>query len=303
MGALQFSIILKRLFAQLASPAIWGKAGVEFTTNNIQGMSGEDIPMMVLVMDGVREGNLGMVTTFCHHDQTKIEASEALSALCQHSLPEPSVVIVRRYTNSSYPPQGSFNFLYLDVSTLSGGASSAQFPLDRLCLHRLLPHSDTEVVLPWEEGEEGLKVYPFFWETFVAKLRGGALPLWPNATVSLYIAPHSNWEEGCWMEEGSGFHPALKGLQDINQARAQMECELAQETEGLAQRYYDRQIKLARKHERRWAQMAKEADATFQEVFSQVSLTDLIKLLPWCISSTLTLLYMSDALATPAQQD
>ena len=29
------------------------------------------------------------------------------------------------------------------------------------------PYSDTEVVLPQEEGEEGLKVYLFFWETLL----------------------------------------------------------------------------------------------------------------------------------------
>ena len=43
--------------------------------------------------------------------------------------------------------------------------------------------------------------------------------------------------------------------------------------------------------------MAKEADATFQEVFSQVSSTNSIKLLPWCIFSTVPLCYMSEALA------
>ena len=54
----------------------------------------------------------------------------------------------------------------------------------------------------------------------------------------------------------------------------------------------------------RWqAQMVKQADANFQEVFSQVSLADSMKLLPWCISSAVLLHYMSRALATTAQQD
>ena len=70
------------------------------------------------------------------------------------------------------------------------------------------------------------------------------------------------------MEEGFGFHPALKRLQGINQARVQLECELAQEAQGLARKYDSWWIRLARKHERQWAQMAKEADATFQEVLS-----------------------------------
>ena len=71
------------------------------------------------------------------------------------------------------------------------------------------------------------------------------------------------------MEEGSGFHPAIKWLQGINQARVQLECELAQEAQGLARKYNNWQIRLVRKHERWQAQMAEEADATSQEVFSQ----------------------------------
>ena len=113
-------------------------------------------------MNGVGEGNLGMVITFCHHNQAKVEASEVLSALYQCDSLEPNVVVVKRLTNSPYLPWGSFGFLYLDVTTLFGGTS---FPLDQLHLCRLLPYSDTKVVLPWEEGEEGLKVYPFFQET------------------------------------------------------------------------------------------------------------------------------------------
>ena len=95
MGALQFRIILERLFAHLASPVMWGKTCVEFIMNNSQKMSGVAVPMAILVMDGVGEGNLGMVTTFCHHNQAKVEASEVLSALCQCYLPEPSVVLVQ----------------------------------------------------------------------------------------------------------------------------------------------------------------------------------------------------------------
>ena len=59
---------------------MWGKAGVEFITTNGQKMSHEAVPMAILVTDGVREGNMGMVTTFCHHYQAKVEAPK-------HSLP------------------------------------------------------------------------------------------------------------------------------------------------------------------------------------------------------------------------
>ena len=71
----------------------------------------------------------------------------------------------------------------------------------------------------------------------------------------------------------------------------------------LARRYADRWIKQTRKHERHQAQMDEQTDATFQEVFSQVSLANSIKLLPWCLSSTIPLCYMSGVLATTAQQD
>ena len=60
--------------------------------------------MVILVTDGVGEGNLGMVTTFCHHDQSKMQATDALSALHQCKLLEPSVVVVRRYTNTCNIP-------------------------------------------------------------------------------------------------------------------------------------------------------------------------------------------------------
>ena len=159
---LHFRIILERLFTCIASPAMLGKAGMEFITSNGQNISGEAIPMVILVTDRVGEGNLGMVTTFCCHDQSNIEASDALSALCQLDLPEPSVVVVRRYTNTPFIPWGFSCPLYLGRSTFPGDASSTQFPLDQLCLCRLLPFSDTEVVLLWEEEEMGLKVLPHF---------------------------------------------------------------------------------------------------------------------------------------------
>ena len=66
--------------------------------------------------------------------------------------------------------------------------------------------------------------------------------------------------------------------------------------------YKDQQIRLARKHEKQWAQMAEETDATFQEVFSQASSTDMVKLVPWCISSAIPLCYMNEVLATMVQQ-
>ena len=47
--------------------------------------------------------------------------------------------------------------------------------------------------------------------------------------------------------------------------------------------------------------MAKEAESTFKEVLPQTSLTNSVKLLPWCISSAVPLHYMNEALTTAVQ--
>ena len=112
-GCLSFWIALERLFAHLASPSMWKQAGVEFTLDSGQKISGEIVPVAVLVTDKVEEGSLGMVTTFCHHDQAKVESSEALSTKCQWDSPKPSVVVVKIFANSPYLLQGTSSFLYL----------------------------------------------------------------------------------------------------------------------------------------------------------------------------------------------
>ena len=49
--------------------------------------------------------------------------------------------------------------------------------------------------------------------------------------------------------------------------------------------------------------MIKQIDATFEEIFSQASSADSIKLLPLCISVAVPLYYMSKKMATAMQQD
>ena len=44
--------------------------------------------MVVLITDEVEEGSLGMMTTFCHHDQAKVESLEVPSILCQQYSPQ-----------------------------------------------------------------------------------------------------------------------------------------------------------------------------------------------------------------------
>ena len=190
LGALQFLLILERLFTHIASPDMWGKAGVEFITHTGWKISGEATPMVILITDGLGEGNLGMVITFCHHDQAKMEASDAFSTLHQCDLPEPGVVVVRRYTDTTYIPQRTSHFLYLDMNTLSRGASSAQFPLDWLCQCRLLPFSEAKVVLPHEKGEVTLKVYSNSWEV-LCRSSEEEHHLWPSFAVDTLVCPPS----------------------------------------------------------------------------------------------------------------
>ena len=108
--------------------------------------------MAILISDGVEKGDLGMVTTFSSHNHTKIEASVVLTTICQCDSPMPRVFVVRCYTNIPFILQGTSRQLYLDVSDLPWGASSAQFPLDCLHLWKLLPYSKTKALLPVKKG-------------------------------------------------------------------------------------------------------------------------------------------------------
>ena len=248
-----FSIFSEKLFTHIASPAMWGKARIEFLTSNGQKISEGAIPMVILATDGVGEGNVGMVTTFCCHDQSMMEASNALSALHQCDSPEPSVVVVRKYISTPYIPLRVLLFPYLDMSTLSGDTSSAQFPLDWLHLHKIAPLLWHQGGLDLRRGRDGVESVSPFPRGSMAKLRRGALPLLPDFIVGPFIGPSPHQEEGIQMEGGFNFHPAFKLLQDVNQARTQLECVLVQQTQELAQRYDNRQITLSRRHERQRA--------------------------------------------------
>ena len=67
-----FHDVLERLFTQLTL-ALWGKPGANFITNvGRRAMNAEITPLAFLVMDGVGEGKLGMITAFCRSDQAKL---------------------------------------------------------------------------------------------------------------------------------------------------------------------------------------------------------------------------------------
>ena len=105
--ALCFHIALESLFTCLASPALWGKAGTDFINNaSRRVMSIEITPLAILVTDGIGQGKLGMITTFCRTDQVKVEPSDVLSALVWQDSSKPCVLVVKVFTNSPYFPWG-----------------------------------------------------------------------------------------------------------------------------------------------------------------------------------------------------
>ena len=74
------------------------------------------------------------------------------------------MVVMKIFTSSPYAPQGSLGFPFLDVTTLSAGTATTQFPLNWLCLCRLLLYCSIQVVLPQEKEGVRLKVLPFLKE-------------------------------------------------------------------------------------------------------------------------------------------
>ena len=57
-----------------------------------------------------------------------------------------------------------------------------------------------------------------------------------SLSVPLSASP-PHLKEDIQIEGGSGYHPALKLLQDVNQARAQLEYEPIQESQKLTEKY------------------------------------------------------------------
>ena len=255
LGALQVRIVSEGFFTYNASPDWWGKIGVEFVTITGPKKSGEATNTVILITDRVGESDLGLVMVFCHPDQARMEACDALFALLQHDSSELSVVVVRRYSNTPNIPRGASYALYLDMDAFPRGVPSTQFPLDRLHLCWLLPFSKSEVLLLSKVEEESLKMYPhlpeFPWDSLeeehhLSSPISLSIPL--PAPVSLLevctqtkkgLDSHSTCNQtedglGCHpargQTEGLGYHPSLKLLQEANQERTQLECELIWET-------------------------------------------------------------------------
>ena len=219
---------------------------------------------MILITDGVGEENLGMVTVFCCHNHNKMEASDALAALWQCNSPQPSVVVIRRHTNTPY-------IFYPNISSLSSGTSPSS-PLWTAYTSDGYSNTQTEVLLHHEEGMARFRVYPHTREVLWKGSKEGyhlsdpvllSIPL--SACLPLL-------EEVTQTGEELGYNPALQQLQDFHQARTQLECEPGEAAQKLARKYNNCQAKLVRKHEKKWAKMTKEDNTALQEVFAMASL-------------------------------
>ena len=127
-------------------------------------------------------------------------------------------------------PQGTTQSLYLDVSILS-----TQFPLESLCLWRLIPFSKDEISLPHKMGNSSLAVYTLTMEA-----------LWQSSeernclSDPISLSPGSSGfllqgDKNTHMERESGYHPDLWWLQEHQQAKFQQECELDVRTQELKQ--------------------------------------------------------------------
>ena len=237
-------------------------------------MSMEIVPMAILITDGVGKGSLGMVTVFYHSDQEKVEPSIILSTLVQWDTHELTMVVTKIFTNSPYFPWGPFELPFLDMATLIVGTSTKWFPLSQLCLCWLLLYSPTQVILPKEKEGDRLTVIPFtkevLWESSIEDHHLSSLV--PLSVPS--PSPYINKDESIQTVKALDFGMALIQLKVVTQDQTQLKWELLHKQERLAE-----------EQENQWARMWKQLDTTFREVLSQVSPTNLVRLLPWCLST------------------
>ena len=98
-------------------------------------------------------------------------------------------------------------------------------------------------------------------------------------------------------EEVLGFSLALRQLQEVTQAKAQVEWRLALKLEGLAKNYEDQQFRMVQEQEDQdqWTRMAEQMDTTFREVLSQMIQSDVVRLLPWFLSAAASLVLVPHA--------
>ena len=187
LGALQFRLILEGVLPKLLPLTCGERLGGTYHPNWSKEESGNHQFSNSHHQWG-RRGGIRHGDDFCHPHQAKIEACDALSTLHKCDSSEVSMVVRRTHSNTPYIPRGTCHSLYLDVGSLSGGASSTQFPLYRLHLHWQLPFTRSKLLLPCEEGDDRLEMYPhlpeILWESSAEEH--------PSFQSNLPVSPHAS---------------------------------------------------------------------------------------------------------------
>ena len=231
------------------------------------------------ITNGVGKRDLFLVMVFCHPNQAMMEACDTLSALHQCNSSEPSVVLVWRYSNTPYIPQGTIYLIHLDVSTFSWDVNSVQFPLDRLCLHQLLLLAGLRYFYQAKWGKRGWRCTPVSQSSYGKVWRRNIIFPIPSPCQIPHWLLLCNWLRALRLRKGqtviplvpkwrrSGYHQSFKCQQGNNEVRAQLEYELIQEAQGLAKRYECKWAKQAWRQARRWAQLLDQQMPPFRRCF------------------------------------
>ena len=119
----------------------------------------------------------------------------------------------------------------------------------------------------------------------VGELRTGTSFVPPLPLSVPIISSHSNRDMSMQTDEALSFSLALRQLQEVTLAKAQLEWRLALKMEGLAKNYEDQQLKMVQAQEDQWNRMAEQMDTNFREVLSQMSQANLVRLLPQFLST------------------
>ena len=131
----------------------------------------------------------------------------------------------------------------------------------------------------------GYRIYPLSQEGLWKCSEEDHLLSKPITVMIPLLAPSPLPKEGVQMEIRPGYNPALQCLQNFNQARAQLESKLSEDTQMLEHKYNAHWNKI----EEAWTGMDKNGPGRrlyLPNVFSMTSSAEYVKLLPWCFSTS-----------------
>ena len=200
LGTLWFLDCIGETFCSFDIPITVGKAGVEFITSNGQKISSEIIPMAVLVTDGVEEGSLGMVTTFCSPWPGKGGALRSALHLSPVRLTQTEHSGGEDIHQFTLPPMGVFQLPLSGCNHSFSGHVNHPIPTGLAAPMQAAPlfiHSGHPAM--WE-GWRGAKSLSIPLGSIVGKLQGGPPPVRSCAAVSpsLFLPSLSRRELTDW---------------------------------------------------------------------------------------------------------